>query len=53
MTDSAAVKRLVREGEEELKEKEHPDPYVNPHMPGGEPQPFYTHSLIHSLPGLQ
>jgi hypothetical protein len=29
------VKRLVREGEEELVRMEHPDPYINPHMPGG------------------
>mmetsp|Transcript_22595 Transcript_22595/g.33038 ORF Transcript_22595/g.33038 Transcript_22595/m.33038 type:complete len:155 (+) Transcript_22595:68-532(+) len=31
----AESKRLIKEAEEELLYHKHPDPYVNPHMPGG------------------
>lgn len=33
--DSALLKRILREAHEELFEREHPDPYVCPIMPGG------------------
>ena len=34
-SDSALVKRLIREGYERLAYHQHPDPYIVPYMPGG------------------
>lgn len=33
--DSAIAARLLREGKEKLEEQYHPDPYIQPYMPGG------------------
>mmetsp|Transcript_23054 Transcript_23054/g.51225 ORF Transcript_23054/g.51225 Transcript_23054/m.51225 type:complete len:156 (+) Transcript_23054:52-519(+) len=33
--DSPAVKKIISDAYKELEFHKHPDPYVNPHMPGG------------------
>ena len=50
ISESGAVKRLVREGEEELVQKEHPDPYINPHMPGG--KLYFSSAIVNHLTWL-
>lgn len=33
--DSPYIKKLVKDAYKELEFHQHPDPYINPHMPGG------------------